>query len=75
MDCVICKHGVFKPGVATVTLEREAMTLVVKNVPVRVCATCGEEYLDDGALATLEKTAEAAAQHGVVVDVRDYKAA
>lgn len=75
MKCVICKTGETKPGVATITLERGAMTLVVKNVPARVCATCGEEYLDDETLEALEKTADLAMRSGVMVEVRDYKAA
>lgn len=75
MKCVICKTGETKPGVATITLERGAMTLVVKNVPARVCARCGEEYLDDETLEALEKTADVAMRSGVMVEVRDYKAA
>lgn len=75
MKCVICKNGQTKPGRATVTLERQETTLVVKNVPAEVCATCGEEYVDDKAATRLLKTAEEVAQRGVQVDVRSYEAA
>ena len=37
MKCVICKHGKTSNGFATVTLERDGLTLVVKKVPARVC--------------------------------------
>ncbi|MDF0673363.1 MAG: type II toxin-antitoxin system MqsA family antitoxin [Nitrospira sp.] len=75
MKCVICKTGQTKPGKATVTLERQETTLVVKNVPAEVCTNCGEEYVDDKAASQLLKTAEEVAQRGVQVDVRSYEAA
>lgn len=75
MKCVICKTGQTKPGKATVTLERQETTLVVKNVPAEVCTNCGEEYVDDKAASRLLKTAEEVAQRGVQVDVRSYEAA
>ncbi|MEK9140769.1 MAG: type II toxin-antitoxin system MqsA family antitoxin [Nitrospirota bacterium] len=75
MKCVICKTGQTKPGKATVTLERQETTLVVKNVPAEVCTNCGEEYVDEKAASRLLKTAEEVAQRGVQVDVRSYEAA
>ncbi|CUS33225.1 type II toxin-antitoxin system MqsA family antitoxin [Candidatus Nitrospira nitrificans] len=75
MKCVICKNGETKPGRATVTLERQETTLVIKNVPAEVCANCGEEYVDEKAASRLLKTAEEVAQRGVQVDVRSYEAA
>ncbi|MDF0665841.1 MAG: type II toxin-antitoxin system MqsA family antitoxin [Nitrospira sp. LK70] len=75
MRCVICKNGHTKPGKATVTLERQETTLVVKNVPAEVCTNCGEEYVDSKAASQLLKTAEEVAQRGVQVDVRSYEAA
>lgn len=75
MTCVICKNGETRPGTATVTLEREAATVVIKGVPARVCKNCGEEYVDEGITARLLKTAEEAVRAGVQVDVRTYEAA
>ncbi len=75
MKCVICKQGETQPGVTTVTLERNGLTLVVKSVPARVCANCGEEYVDEATTAQLLATAEQAAQSGVLVDIRAYVAA
>ncbi len=75
MKCVICKQGETRPGKATVTLERNGMTLVVKNVPARVCANCGEEYVDEKTTSRLLKEAEEAARSGVQVDIREYIAA
>lgn len=75
MRCVICKTGQTKLGKATVTLERQETTLVVKNVPAEVCTNCGEEYVDEKAASQLLKTAEEVAQRGVQVDIRSYEAA
>jgi len=75
MKCVICKHGETKPGAVTVTLERDDMTLVVKSVPARVCDNCGEEYLEEDVTLSLAKTADEAARSGVMVEVREFKAA
>ncbi|MEO6197343.1 MAG: type II toxin-antitoxin system MqsA family antitoxin [Dehalococcoidia bacterium] len=75
MTCVICKNGETRPGTATVTLEREGATVVIKRVLARVCKNCGEEYVDEGIMARLLKTAEEAVRAGVQVDVRTYEAA
>jgi YgiT-type zinc finger domain-containing protein len=75
MTCVICKNGETRRGTATVTLEREGATVVIKGVPARVCKNCGEKYVDEGITARLLKTAEEAVRAGVQVDVRTYEAA
>jgi YgiT-type zinc finger domain-containing protein len=75
MICVICKHGETRSGTATVTLERECTTLVIKGVPAQVCMNCGEEYVDEETTSSLLKTAEEAVRAGVQVDVRQFAAA
>ena len=75
MKCVICRHGDMSAGTSIVTLARDTLTLVVKDVPSLVCENCGEEYLDDGVSARLLDTADEAIQAGVQVDVRSYVAA
>lgn len=72
MNCVICKHGKTSFGKTTVTLEREQLTVVFKNIPAEICQNCGEEYLDDTITKKLLKTAEEAANSGVQVDVRQF---
>ena len=75
MKCVICKQGETKPGKATVTLERDDMTLVFKSVPANICANCGEEYVDESITKELLRAAEEAVKAGVQVDIREYIAA
>ncbi|MBZ0301195.1 MAG: type II toxin-antitoxin system MqsA family antitoxin [Anaerolineae bacterium] len=75
MKCVICKHGETQSGVVTITLERDATTLVFKGVPAQVCANCGEAYVDEATTAQLLAAAESAAQSGVQVEIRTFVAA
>lgn len=74
-QCVICKHGKTKRGKTTITLERGAMILIVKNVPALVCEICGEEHIDENASRRLEEVADAEAIKGVTLEVREYAAA
>lgn len=64
MKCIICKNGTTGAGKATVTLERESTTVVIKGVPA-----------DDKITARLLSTAEEAVRAGVQVDVRLFEAA
>ena len=72
MKCVICRNGETHAGTATVTIERDGATIVVKCVPARVCDNCGEEYLDEDVSSKFRSLAEVAARAGVQVEVRQY---
>jgi YgiT-type zinc finger domain-containing protein len=72
MRCVVCRKGETKAGKTTVTLEKNGATLVFKGVPARVCANCGEEYVDEEITATLLKSADKAARSGIQVEIRQY---
>ncbi len=72
MKCVICKHGETRAGTTTVTFERDGMTLVVKDVPAKVCANCGEDYVDEQVAREILAVAERMAKSGALVDVRKY---
>ena len=72
MKCLICKQDETQDGATTVTLERGALTLVIKDVPARVCPNCGEAYVDETVTAELLRTAEQMAAAGAQVDIRQY---
>lgn len=72
MKCVVCRHGETADGFATVTIEQNALTFVVKKVPARVCNNCGEEYVDEVIASELFKTAADVAKSGAELDVRHY---
>lgn len=74
MKCVICKQGVTKDGVTTVTLQRGPTTIVFRGVPALICENCGEAYVGEGVTRQLLELAEDAARSGVEVEVRDFAA-
>lgn len=74
MTCVLCRRGDTRPGMTTVVLERDGATVVINNVPGRVCENCGEEYVDERVAESVLAAAEASARAGVRVEIRDYVA-
>jgi YgiT-type zinc finger domain-containing protein len=75
MKCVICKQGETAPGFATLTLERQGATVVVRGVPAQVCRNCGEEYIDGAEALRLAELADRVGKAGIRYEVRDYMAA
>lgn len=75
MKCPICKHGLTRRGVASITLERGNTTVMFKQVPAEVCENCGEVYHDAEVTRSLLQQADQAAQSGIEIDVRRYAAA
>jgi YgiT-type zinc finger domain-containing protein len=75
MKCVVCKQGETRPGKTSVMLQRDGATVVINDVPARICENCGEEYVDESVAERVLAAAEAAARAGVRVEIRDYVAA
>lgn len=73
--CAFCKGGGLEPGHTTMTLERDHVTVVVKQVPALVCDTCGEAYLEEEVLEQLFREADEAVARGAEVEVRHFIAA
>jgi YgiT-type zinc finger domain-containing protein len=74
MKCVICKHRETKPGLVTVTLERDESIVVIKKVPASVCNNCGEYYLNDDITEQVLQRAELAVNNGAEVEIIKYAA-
>jgi len=74
MNCVVCKQGETRPGKATVVLQRQGATVVINDVPARVCGNCGAEYVEERVAESALASAEASACAGVRVEIRDYSA-
>jgi YgiT-type zinc finger domain-containing protein len=74
MRCVICKHGETKPGLVTVTLERDECIVVIKKVPAEVCDNCGEYYLSDAITEQVLERGEVAVNNGAEVEIIKYAA-
>jgi len=75
MKCVICHQGETRPGTATLVLERDGRTVIVKHVPAQVCENCGEEYVEEVAAAAALDSAEHAVAEGADFVIREYAAA
>ena len=61
MKCAICRQAVTEMGHATLTLERDGLTLVVKQVPAHICPNCGEEYIEEVVANEILRQAEESA--------------
>ncbi len=74
MKCVICQHGETKPGLVTVTLERDECIIVLKKVPAEICDNCGEYYLSDAITEQVLQKAESAINNGAELEIIRYAA-
>ncbi|MFO8039316.1 MAG: type II toxin-antitoxin system MqsA family antitoxin [Sodalinema sp.] len=72
MNCVMCKHGQTVPGQTTVTLERDGVMVILKNVPAEICDNCGESYLSDETTRVILENAEEAIAKGIDLEIRHY---
>lgn len=75
MNCVICKDGTTSQGFTSVTLERDGMLFVVKQVPAQICSNCGEAYLDESTTQVILEMAQKAFYEGIQLEICSYKAA
>ncbi len=74
MKCSICKTGVTGDGYATVTLERDGATVIIKKVPAQVCDNCGEYYLSEDVTTRVMSMAEDAVKRHAEVEILLYAA-
>ena len=62
MICLVCRQAETVDGFTSATFERDETRLVVKQIPARVCPSCGEAYVDeDVAVALLRQLDELSA--------------
>ncbi|MCD4792614.1 MAG: type II toxin-antitoxin system MqsA family antitoxin [Bacteroidales bacterium] len=73
MECVICKNGTTSEGLVTITLERESVIVVFKNVPALVCKNCGDFYLTDKTTKLLFNIANNTIKKGVEFEIINLK--
>jgi len=72
MTCLFCKHGKSAPGTTTVTLERGATTVIIKQVPAEICGNCGEPFVAAEISRRLLELSEAAVARGAEVEIRRF---
>ena len=74
MKCTFCKQGTTRPGNVTVTLNREATVVVIRNVPAEVCENCSEYFLSEDTTDYVLSKAEDAVKKGAEVEILRYAA-
>lgn len=72
MICLICRQAETVDGLTTVHFERGEMRLIVKDVPVWVCPTCGEVYVDEQVAVSLLQCADRMSAAGEMDAVMEY---
>ena len=69
VKCSLCKTGSMVPGTATLTLERDETTLVIKDVPALVCDQCGDESFEAEAADRALEMLDEAVRRSVVIEM------
>ena len=57
MTCVICKNKKMTRGTTVLPIERRKAVLLVTDIPARICANCGEPYIDEKVAKEVEALA------------------
>lgn len=73
MICLLCRQAETVDGLTSVHFERGEMRLIVKNVPARVCPSCGEEYVVGEVAVQLLKQVKALSEAGELDAVCEYE--
>ena len=53
MDCFMCKGEIINKKV-NYMVDLENTIIIIKGVPAKVCAQCGEQYFDDQTSENIE---------------------
>ena len=54
MTCVVCKNRKMTRGTTVLPIERGKAVLLVTDIPARICANCGEPYIDENIAKEVE---------------------
>ena len=72
MICLVCRQAEVVDRLTSVNFERSEMMLVVKNVPARVCPSCGDAYVGEEVAVRLLQEARKISEAGIREDVIEY---
>jgi YgiT-type zinc finger domain-containing protein len=57
MTCVICKNKTMTRGTTVLPIERRKAVLLITDIPARICANCGEPYIDEKIVKEVQQLA------------------
>lgn len=72
MSCFRCK-GKMEEKKVNYMVDLENTIIIIKGVPARVCAECGEQYFDDETSENIEKIVNQLKSLSTEVTVVKYK--
>lgn len=72
MNCFKCK-GVLKEKKVNYMVDLENTIIIIKRVPAKVCADCGEQYFNDEVSEDIERIVEQLKNLSAEVTVVNYK--
>lgn len=72
MICLVCRQAETVDELTFVHFERGEMRLVVKNVPARVCPSCGEAYVEENIAVRLLQAADETVQAGTLDGIINF---
>lgn len=72
MNCLICRQSETLDGLTTILFERGETRLTVKDVPARICPSCGEAYVEENVAVKLLLDAEAMTAAGMWNGMFDF---
>ena len=72
MNCFMCKGNLEKKKVNYV-VDLEDTIIIIKGVPAKVCAQCGEQYFDDETAKKKKKIVNQLKQLAAEVTIVNYK--
>lgn len=70
--CYFC-DGIVEAGVATVPFTVDSNVVIVKHVPARICAQCGEVTLGSEVASVIDRLLKQTQQVGLEVSVVSYE--
>ena len=73
MICLICRQAETVDGLTSVHFERGEIQLVVNRVPVRICPSCGDAYVEEQVAVSLLWGAEMMSAAGEMNGVIEYQ--
>ena len=73
MICLICRQADLVEEFTSVSFQRGEMHLEIKDVPARLCPSCGEAFVDEETALQLLRNAEEMFQAGMRAEVIDYR--
>lgn len=66
MICLVCRQAETVDGFTSAPFERDETRLIVKQIPARVCPSCGEAYVDEDVAVALLRQLEELAAAGIM---------